>query len=296
MNNLLGLSAEPITDRVHTSLQGVGMIRSEYLCRAREEYVTVESCRQFIYDYVCNICKLFYPNPVWYRTSEFVVPEANVLAGTEEKLPEKHYILGLRGIRRGLKYKDSLRSELQLVSDIAKKFDNLHILFSYIKDPQELDECKKILTQAGFQNKFGIMVEIPSVIVLLDEFIERGVSNLTIGLNDLTMMVLGTYRGSEYHQLTHPSVEKLIFYINNKAKENNIPLNVGDYLNNEVYNMCKKIGVDNAIINYDLLPDLLHDKPENYPYLSHVSDIKKLTKSRIRAMEESEWRRKLNVT
>ena len=295
MNNLLGLSAEPITDRVHPSLQGVGMIRSEYLYRAREEYITMKSCSEFVYNYVCNVCKLFYPSQVWYRTSEFVVPEANVLAGVEEKLPEKHYILGLRGIRRGLKYKDSLHAELQLVSDVAKKYDNLNILFSYIKDPQELDECKQMLKQIEFPNKFGIMVEIPSVIVLLDEFIERGVSNLTIGLNDLSMMVLGAYRGSEYHQLTHSSIEKLIEYVNFKAKESGIPLSVGGYLNNRVYDMCKRIGVDNAIINYNLLPDVFSDRPEKYPYLSTVSDIKRLTKMRISAVEESEWRKKLNV-
>lgn len=293
MNCMLGLSAEPIKDRVNKAFCGVGMIRSEYLCREIEQYITLESCRKHIYEYVSNVCELFYPDPVWYRTSEFVTPETNVLQGNEEYIEEKHYILGLRGIRRGLRYKQSLESELQIITDLSKQYSNLNILFSYIKDTEELNECIKILEKYRFQNKFGIMVEIPSVVFSINDFIACGVSNLTIGMNDLTMMTLGTYRGSEYHDFMHPTMLSIIDYVAQKGSEKNIMVNIGGYLNPELYNYCKDIKIDNAIVNYNLIPKVLNDSPNNYPYLNHVSNIKQLTKKRINDMEIEKWKEKL---
>lgn len=295
MKCMLGLSAEPITDRVNEKFCGVGMIRSEYLCREIEQYVTIESCRKHIYDYVSRVCELFYPDPVWYRTSEFVTPEANVLQGNEEFIEEKHYVIGLRGIRRGLKYKESLELELQIISELSKKFSNLNILFSYIKDINELTECIKLLENGGFKNKYGVMVEIPSVVFSIDDFIACGVSNLTIGMNDLTMLMLGTYRGSEYHDFLHPTMRETIKFIAKKGKENNVMVNVGGYLTPELYEFCKEADVDNVIINYNVIPKVFNVSENFYPYINHVSKIKKITKTRINNLEIQTWKEKLNM-
>ena len=60
MNNIyLGLNCEKVSKKLSSDFAGVGLIRSEYLCRNIEEYVTLKSCRDYIYNYVDNICKIF---------------------------------------------------------------------------------------------------------------------------------------------------------------------------------------------------------------------------------------------
>ena len=53
MNNIyLGLNCEKVSKKLSSDFAGVGLIRSEYLCRNIEEYVTLKSCRDYIYNYV----------------------------------------------------------------------------------------------------------------------------------------------------------------------------------------------------------------------------------------------------
>ena len=280
MKYLLGLHAEPITDRIDSRLCGVGMIRSEYLCRYIEEYFTLKSCQNYVSDYVKNVCDVFSGSEVWYRTSELIVPEVNVLRGADHILDEKHYILGLRGVRRGLRYPDTFQIELNTIAEIAKEKDNLNILFPFIKDSDELKACIRLLNTVKFKNQFGIMAEIPSVIINIDEFIDLGITNITVGVNDLTTFVLGTYRESAYHDCTHKAVILLIEQLVKKVGEKNVKVNVAGNVNKKLCHICEQIGVDNFIVNYPLLPEVL-DIPENeLPHINLLKEIKQLTKSR----------------
>jgi len=57
---------------------------------------------------------------------------------------------------------------------------------------------KKILSQNGLARgatfKLWMMVEVPSTVILLDQFIEEGIDGVSIGSNDLTMLILGVDR------------------------------------------------------------------------------------------------------
>lgn len=280
MKYLLGLHAEPITDRIDSRICGVGMIRSEYLCRSIEEYFPLESCQNHISGYVRNVCDVFSGSEVWYRTSELIVPEVNVLRGADHILDEKHYILGLRGVRRGLKYPDTFQIELNIIAKIAEERNNLNILFPFIKDSDELKECIQLLNKAKFKNQFGVMAEIPSVIINVDEFIDLGIANITVGVNDLTTFVLGTYRGSGYHDCTHKAVISLIEQLVKKAKDNNVKVNVAGNVNKKLCHICEQIGVDGFVINYPLLPEVLEVPEDELPYINLLKEIKQLTKSR----------------
>ena len=282
MKYLLGLHGETIQTRIDERLNGVGMIRSEYLCRKIEEYFTLESCCNYVRAYVDNVCSVFDNNDVWYRTAELIVPEVNVLRGADYILDEKHYILGLRGVRRGIKYPNTFYLELANMAKLSRYRKNLHILFPFIKDAKELETCIDLLIQVGFENKYGIMAEIPSTIICIDDFLSLGISNITIGVNDLTTFVLGTYRGSGYHDCTHPAVVKMIETVIDKAKSKNVQVNVAGNVNIELCKICESIGVDNFVVNYPLLPDILNIPPQNLPDMNLLKDIKALTKKRRR--------------
>ena len=71
----------------------------------------------------------------------------------------------------------------------------------------------------------------------------------------MTTFVLGTYRGSGYHDCTHKAVISLIEQLVKKAKDNNVKVNVAGNVNKKLCHICEQIGVDGFIINYPLLPE-----------------------------------------
>ena len=50
-NIFLGVNAENITKDLAKEFVGVGLIRSEYLCRNINEYVTTEKCKEYFKNY-----------------------------------------------------------------------------------------------------------------------------------------------------------------------------------------------------------------------------------------------------
>ncbi|MDR1694099.1 MAG: hypothetical protein LBR70_02760 [Lactobacillaceae bacterium] len=291
MKYLIGLQAEPLTDKVNDKFTGVGMIRSEYLCRSIEEYFPLQSCRDFIYEYVDNICRVFADGEVWYRTAELIAPEINVLKGADHVFEEKHYLLGLRGVRRGLKYQETFMLELDNIAKLSTIRPNLNVLFPYIKDAAELEKCLEMLRKVNFANKYGIMAEIPSAIITLEDFLALGVSNVTVGVNDLTSLTLGTYRESGYHDCTHPAVIKLIETVIDKVRtygQKGAVVNVAGTVNKKLCDICKKLGADNFIINYPLIPGILGTDPAALPYINQLKEIKALTKKRRLEAENAE--------
>lgn len=283
MKYLIGLEAEPITDKVNDNFTGVGMIRSEYLCRIIEEYFPLPSCREFIYKYVDNICQVFADGDVWYRTAELITPEINVLKGADDVFEEKHYLMGLRGVRRDLKYPETFMLELDNIAKLSQKHSNLNVLFPYIKDALELEKCLAMLHKVNFANRYGIMAEIPSTIITLEDFLTQGISNVTIGVNDLTSLLLGTYRESGYHDCTHPAVIKSIETVIDKVRkygQKGTVVNVAGTVNKKLSEICEKLGVDNFIVNYPLIPEVFGVEPATLPYINQLKEIKALTKKR----------------
>lgn len=295
MRYLLGLSGEPLDRIPDPRLQGVGMIRSEYLCRLREEYVTISSCRDFIAQYVSNVCRVFAPYEVWYRTTELVTPEVNVLAGNDKVIEEKHYALGLRGVRRGVLFRETLRLELSNIAGIAEQYANLNVLFPYVADPRELEICLELLDDVGFRGRYGIMAEIPSAILLLDDFIDLGISTVVIGINDLTALTLGTYRGSTYHDPRHPAVVKLVKQVIDTGRRRDVAVSLGGYMTSRLHVVCQEVGLDRLIVHYSDLPEVLGIPGTTLPHLGLLSGIKKLTKCRIAEMEERKWKERLGI-
>ena len=74
----------------------------------------------------------------------------------------------------------------------------------------ELIRIKKLINEAGLQRssslKLWMMVETPANVLMLDKFIEVGIDGVSIGSNDLTMLLLGTDRdnpeiSSEFNEM-----------------------------------------------------------------------------------------------
>jgi len=71
-------------------------------------------------------------------------------------------------------------------------------MIPFVRSPDELRKVRRLVEVEGFFEdpsfKFWMMVELPVNVILLPEFIEVGIDGVSVGSNDLTMLLQGTDR------------------------------------------------------------------------------------------------------
>ena len=99
-------------------------------------------------------------------------------------------------------------------------------MIPFVRTVEELTEVKKIVSAAGLRRggnfHLWIMAEIPSNILLLEEFALVGIDGISIGSNDLAMLTLGADRdNSKTSKYTEqdPAVMMLIEQAVKKARK-----------------------------------------------------------------------------
>ena len=118
----LGINAENISQNLAKEFVGVGLIRSEYLCRNINEYITTQRCQKYIEDYLMNICNLFKEKEVWYRFTDLTGNEIATLDGADAKIIEKWHFIGSKGVRRHLKYKETFKQECSIIKNVYNEY------------------------------------------------------------------------------------------------------------------------------------------------------------------------------
>ena len=148
----------------------------------------------------------FYPNDVIVRFSDFKSNEYKDLLGGEQFEPkEENPMLGWRGASRyyGERYGEAFKMECQAIK-IARDqigLTNIKVMVPFCRTVQEGRRVLEMMDRAGLpQGHNGLevymMVEIPSNVILIEEFAEI-FDGFSIGSNDLTQLVLGLDRDSE---------------------------------------------------------------------------------------------------
>jgi pyruvate,water dikinase len=109
-------------------------------------------------------------------------------------------MLGFRGASRYIADPEVFSMELEAIKKVRNKMNlrNLHLMIPFVRNPKELQGVKDIVNKNGLVRsstfKLYLMVEIPSNVIELDAFIDIGIDGISIGSNDLTMLLLGTDR------------------------------------------------------------------------------------------------------
>ena len=164
---------------------------------------------------VATIAAAFYPTEsggrtmggdVIVRLSDFKSNEyANLIGGWLYEPVESNPMIGYRGCSRyyGGDYSRAFRLECQAMRKVRDqmKLSNVKIMFPFCRTLEEADEVIKVLKEEGLKRgKNGLelycMAEIPSNVILADEFCKR-FDGFSIGSNDLTQLILGIDRDSE---------------------------------------------------------------------------------------------------
>ena len=190
------------------NIDGVGLLRAEFMIANIGQHpkkMIKEKKRKVFVDKLADeikvFCEAFLPKPIVYRATDFKSNEYRNLKGGAEFEPEEpNPMLGFRGARRYILQSEVFEMELDAIKKVRNKFNfkNLWLMVPFVRTPQELNEVKKIIVSSGLNRspsfKLWMMVEIPSNVILLEDFLEIGIDGVSIGSNDLTMLILGTDR------------------------------------------------------------------------------------------------------
>lgn len=190
------------------NFDGVGLLRAEFMIADigthPKKLIKEHKEKVFITKLAADLvkfCQAFNPRPVVYRATDFKTNEyRNLIGGKEFEPEEPNPMLGFRGAYRYMSDPKVFELELETIKLVRNKYGykNLWLMLPFVRTVQELIEVKKILSSSGLLRsssfKLWLMVEIPSNVILIDKFCEAGIDGVSIGSNDLTMLILGTDR------------------------------------------------------------------------------------------------------
>lgn len=274
MKIYLGLNSETNFDHdIFQMIDGVGMIRGENLCINKMQYFPVPEFCQYVTNYLSYIAEQFEGRPVWYRTADLVQHQIDTLEGCDGKVSDDHYLIGERGVRRNLLFLDTYEKELDAFLEARKNHKNLHLLIPFVSRIEEVQKVQEILKKKGYDGKLGVMVEIPSMIFMLDELNELGVDYYTIGVNDLTTMILGATRDISAYTKNDESVKRAIRYAVEKIHSFGKEVTIAGYLNKELKEFAEEIKADNVSVHYNEIP-LIWDNLDEEFFTHHYKEIK----------------------
>ncbi len=270
--------AEPeIADRVaERDVDGVGLLRAEFIIARLGEHPRsfINTGRQDEYvrrlsEGMRKIASAFDPRPVVYRATDFKTNEyANLTGGDIYEPDEENPMIGYRGAARYIREPDLFELELRALEHVRQDHPNLHLMIPFVRTPNEMAQVVKQIDDFGFVRaadtaggfQLWMMVEVPSNILLLDEFIDCGIDGVSIGSNDLTQLTLGIDRDSERFADTfderNPAVLKSIELVISTARRRGITVSVCGQGPSEHPDLAQRL-VDWGITSISVTPDVI---------------------------------------
>ena len=242
--------------------EGVGLYRTEFPFMIRRNLPT-EAEQYITYSKLVNMIK---GRPVTFRTLDI---GGDKTLSYYRDMKEQNPALGLRSIRFSLRNKSvfaeqiramlragagaELRIMFPMVSSIDEFSDAREVVFECI------DELAKKNIEHNSKPKLGIMVELPCIVDLIDDFADEA-EFFSIGTNDFIQFMLGVDRTNESIASSyvphHPSVLRALKKVVDSANKNNRDISIcGDMAHEEKYlPFLLGIGVRNLSMDPRFLP------------------------------------------
>ena len=262
---------------LHLPFDGIGLMRIEFIISSWIGYhpmYLIEQGRGVYFveklaDGIARVAAAINPRPVVVRFSDFKTNEYRRLKGGEkyESLDERNPMIGWRGVSRYIhpNYEPAFRLEVRAIKKVREEWGlkNVWVMFPFVRTTWELRRALKIMEEEGLERgrdfKVWIMVEVPSTVLLADEFAKM-VDGFSIGSNDLTQLVLGVDRDSGflarmgYFDERDPAVLRSIEMIIDAARRNGVSASIcgqAPSVYPELVELLVRKGIDSISVNPD---------------------------------------------
>lgn len=244
---------------IESNLEGVGLLRTEEIF-LEAGFIPSEDEQYEIYK---KLSEKLYPSVLTIRAFD---------VGGDKILPadikEANPFLGWRGIRFLLDNPEVFKSQIRAVLRASKNgniqfmLPMVSVLREVFKTKELLNEVKKELEEKNIpfdkNMKLGIMLEVPSVAIILEDFANY-VDFVSIGTNDLIQYLLAVDRGnstvSNLYDEFDPSVIEMLRRIAKRASEINLPVSVCGQMASDILALPVLIGV--GISTFSIIPSAL---------------------------------------
>ncbi len=250
-----------------TGIKQVGLLRIEGIIAEsgkHPEYFLkknkIEDYEEVIFKGVKQIAEYF--EELWVRTSDIRSDEFQNLEGAPKEV-EANPMLGMHGIRYGIKNPGILKAELSALKKVAKLGKKIGILLPQVISVEEVQEVKKVLKEIDFSEaKVGVMIETPAAVQIIKELCEEKIDFISFGTNDLTQYMLAIDRGNEkvqhlYNEM-HPAMLYQMAYVIRVCKRYKVESSVcgQSASRKEMAKYLVENGIDSLSVNADVAKEI----------------------------------------
>jgi len=220
----------------------------------------INKYEDIIFKGIKDIAKYF--EELWVRTSDIRSDEFKNLKGASEE-KEANPMLGMHGIRYGIKNPKILKAELKALKRVSNEGKIIGLLLPQIISVEEIQEVKKFLQEVNFADaKVGVMIETPAAVQLIRELCEEKIDFISFGTNDLTQYILAVDRGNEqvqhlYNEM-HPAVLHQLGYVIRVCKRNKVESSICGQAGSkkEMVKFLVEKGIDSISVNPDMAKEI----------------------------------------
>ena len=250
-----------------TNLKSVGLVRIEGIIAESGKHPNyfiknnkVKEYEEVVFKGVNEIAEHF--DELWVRTSDIRSDEFKNLEGAS-KTEELNPMLGMHGIRYGIKNPLILKAEINALKRVSEKDKKIGVLLPQVISVEEVKKVKEVLEELDFRDaQLGVMVETPAATQIIRELCEEGIDFISFGTNDLTQFTLAIDRGNEQVQYLydemHPAVLNEIKYVIRNCKRFNVETSICGQAGSkkEMVKFLVENGIDSISVNADAASEI----------------------------------------